>query len=374
MATNDPPVKRSELEALVEPISSAISELRDTVGQSLAEIPATAKAVEKVAKKVDLLDRAASEDRQAITNLIDDVRAVARTGELAADEPEDLDAAIAELEPPAYGLHEKMARILGLVDGIEKKGHAEVRKDGVVQYAYDYITESDLMAAVRPLLADAGIAVYYSDEILKIDTSARGAMLVHVRAELRLVDGESGEESSLTGEAIAVDYGDKAANKAKTNAVRYLLWKTFLVPSDVDPEQDSISFQADDEPPAEPAHSERVERKTPEPRPARPSQRRANLRKRIDDIAGEVDEIAKREPGSTIAAIADAVRAEYGVDLDTLSDDELVSVGAQARVFLETNRRVATAEPGVYPPGMPDFEIRTQIAAGDQWAAPETKS
>lgn len=109
-------------------------------------------------------------------------------------------------------------------------------------YKYDYIEESTLMEKIRPLLASEGVAVFYSDEIKDITGN-----LARVRVTLTLVDGESGEQFEMFAEGVGTDKGDKHVNKAKTAAMRYLLWKWFLVPSDIDPETENV--ERSDKPP-----------------------------------------------------------------------------------------------------------------------------
>src|SRR5258708_2559699 len=103
---------------------------------------------------------------------------------------------------------------------------AKEGQDSGGSYSYDYIEESTLMEKIRPLLAAEGVAVYYSDEILNIQGN-----LASVRVLLTLVDGESGDSFTMHADGVGTDYGDKHVSKAKTTAMRYLLWKWFLVPS-----------------------------------------------------------------------------------------------------------------------------------------------
>jgi ERF superfamily len=112
-------------------------------------------------------------------------------------------------------------------------------------YSYGYIEESTLMEKIRPLLAEHGVAVYYSDEIISITGN-----LAQVRVFLTLVDGDTGEEFQMHADGVGTDSGDKHVSKAKTTAMRYLLWKWFLVPSgDVDPESENV--QRERRPPRE---------------------------------------------------------------------------------------------------------------------------
>lgn len=107
-------------------------------------------------------------------------------------------------------------------------------------YSYAYIEESTLMEKIRPLLAEHGVAVFYSDEILNI-----AGNLAQVRVHLTLIDGDTGEQFAMYADGVGTDYGDKHVSKAKTTAMRYLLWKWFLVPSgDVDPEAENVNREA----------------------------------------------------------------------------------------------------------------------------------
>lgn len=128
------------------------------------------------------------------------------------------------------GLAAKIAAIqLEAEVGKLPQRHVEVKKDGQIQYTYDYIEESTLMAHIRPLLAQHGVACFYDDEILSLNGN-----VATVRTSLTLVDGDTGEERRMSTEGMSADRGDKMVNKAKTAAMRYLLWKWFLVPSSMD--------------------------------------------------------------------------------------------------------------------------------------------
>lgn len=133
------------------------------------------------------------------------------------------------------GLHSKIAHLQQTLEQVEKRGHADVSTSGGGSYSYDYILESDLMAAIRPKLGELGVAVYYSDEVVHREDN-----LVSVKVTLTLADGETGETFAMSAVGDGTDKGDKAANKAKTSAMRYLLWKWMLVPSDIDPEHESV--------------------------------------------------------------------------------------------------------------------------------------
>lgn len=142
------------------------------------------------------------------------------------------------------GLAAKIAAIqLKAEVGKLPQRHVEVKKDGNVQYTYDYIEESTLMEHIRPLLAEHGVACFYSDEILNLNGN-----VATVRTSLTLVDGDTGEERTMRTDGMAADRGDKMVNKAKTSAMRYLLWKWFLVPSSMDDPETEMTETSGKEP------------------------------------------------------------------------------------------------------------------------------
>jgi hypothetical protein len=141
--------------------------------------------------------------------------------------------------PDLRSLDERMAAVQAEIEDVPRRGHAEVTMRGDRgTYSYDYVTEADLMIGVRPLLAKHGVAFYYADEILSYaDGSA------HVRVTITLAAGS--ESRVFTVDGWGNDFGDKAANKAKTSALRYWLWKTFLQPNDEDDPEDENVATAD---------------------------------------------------------------------------------------------------------------------------------
>jgi hypothetical protein len=235
-------------------------------------------------------------------------------------------------------LDERMAAVQLELENVPRRGHAEVKKDGVLQYEYDYITEADLMKGVRPLLAKHGIATYYSDEIV---SNAGGMATVRVS----IVFAANGEQRIVTADGVGTDRGDKGPNKAKTAAVRYLLWKTFLQPSDEDPEQENVSQD-------EAERAARL-RESTAARRATPQATRGKLVERIGQLSLEADEIAGRTPGATLGAIPDLAKVAF--DLvepypNGASDQELVAIGTQLAQFVAAERARKESDPDAYSP------------------------
>lgn len=133
----------------------------------------------------------------------------------------------------------KLARILGEVGKVPKSGRNEFHK-------YDYVTENDLVYAVRDKLAAAGIFVFTSVESQAhelITSEGRGgeakqSLLTTVTTRHTFVDGESGEQFSVLSQGQGAEPGDKGGYKAITGAMKYFLYKCFMVPTGDDPESD----------------------------------------------------------------------------------------------------------------------------------------
>lgn len=129
----------------------------------------------------------------------------------------------------------KLAKILKEIGKVEKSGRNEFHK-------YDYVTENDLVYAVRAKLADAGIFVFTSTEAQHVEI-VKGAddkswALTTVSTRHTFIDGESGDEFSVMSQGQGSDNGDKGGYKAMTGAMKYFLYKCFMIPTGDDPEAD----------------------------------------------------------------------------------------------------------------------------------------
>lgn len=239
------------------------------------------------------------------------------------------------------GLAWKLAKIQGEMEDVARAGHAEVRKNGEVQYTYDYILEADLMKAVRPLLAKRGVAVFYADEIIQAPSEHdRGTI---VRVTMTLVDGETLQERELRADGYAIDYGDKGANKAKTSAVRYILWKTFLQPSDEDPEQETQDRET-----AAQRHAADAARAGATRRRSGPD--KGQLIQRINQLTVELDEVQGKKAGKNLEEIGDRVQIDHGKPIPELEPDQLVAIGKALSEHLTAERARAETDGTSYVP------------------------
>lgn len=129
----------------------------------------------------------------------------------------------------------KLAKILGEVGKVPKTGYNSFHK-------YNYVTENDLVYAVRDKLAAEGVFVFTSveEQHSEIITAADGkqSLLTKVVTLHTFVDGETGETFSVKSQGQGSDNGDKGGYKAITGAMKYFLYKCFMIPTGDDPEGD----------------------------------------------------------------------------------------------------------------------------------------
>jgi hypothetical protein len=130
-------------------------------------------------------------------------------------------------------LHAKMADAQQAIGSMKPDGHANITTKSGGSYSYDYLTEGALMAAVKKELAAQGVAIYVSCEKQWEEAGATRTELL-----VTFADAESNETFSVKGQGAGTDMGDKGVYKAQTGALRYVLWKTFLIPSGDEPDAD----------------------------------------------------------------------------------------------------------------------------------------
>lgn len=241
-------------------------------------------------------------------------------------------------------LDERMAAVQAELEDVPRRGHAEV----VTQrgsYEYDYILEADLMSGIRPLLAKHGIAVYYSDRLLSF---ADGLATVEVELRYRA----NGEEIVTQATAIGTDKGDKAANKAKTAGVRYLLWKTFLQPSDEDAEQENVSAEDAAKSHADRARRHQLAQGTSTKRTQEDSGSKGRLIQRVNELAVELDEVQGRNPGAALTKLLEALDDRTLGDLEA---NELVALGKALAEHVKSEQAAREADGLAYDPT--DFDL-----------------
>lgn len=125
-------------------------------------------------------------------------------------------------------IHQKVFEVMKEVSQVEKKGFNEYHK-------YNYMQESDIIAALRPSLVKHGILLLSS-----IDESTRVDELTTITMTMTLVNVDNPKETLVSKwKAEGSDKGDKGLNKAITAAKKFFLINTFLLEANNDAEADT---------------------------------------------------------------------------------------------------------------------------------------
>lgn len=124
-------------------------------------------------------------------------------------------------------IYQKLAMITGEIGVMEKGGRNQEQR-------YDFIEYAAIAGRIRTLFSKHGVIIVpkvKSQQRLEI-TSKHGARGIHaiVTMEFDIVNADQPDDRfTVTWEAEAADYGDKATNKAITAALKYYIMRQFNI-------------------------------------------------------------------------------------------------------------------------------------------------
>lgn len=133
-------------------------------------------------------------------------------------------------------------KLLQVIESIDGK----VAKSGYNAYSkYKYVTESDLIDAIRPALIKHGLMVTtsvesYNETAATEDDDNRYASLT---LEHTIIDVDTGDFIKVKSVGTGADRLDKSIYKSYTGAFKYFILKNFLLSGDDDPENEGGSDQ-----------------------------------------------------------------------------------------------------------------------------------
>jgi hypothetical protein len=141
------------------------------------------------------------------------------------------------------GIAAKMVKALAAIDAVEKKGRNQAQ-------SYAYVRATDVANEVRRALHESGIAFTYQVlterfwETERLDKSSGKPIGMNYFCSLHVqgtfTDEVTGQSLSSSSIGWGADSQDKAPYKAMTGALKYLLRTTFLIPDELDPENDAM--------------------------------------------------------------------------------------------------------------------------------------
>lgn len=136
-------------------------------------------------------------------------------------------------------LAQKLLDIQADVDRLKKDGHNKFHN-------YDYVTEANVVDAVRNLFVTHGVMVVPSVEhswqetrTIQTDKGEKHDTHSHVKMKYTLIDTASGETMEVFWMGEGQDSLDKGYYKAYTGSQKYFIMKTFMIPTGDDPESDN---------------------------------------------------------------------------------------------------------------------------------------
>lgn len=146
---------------------------------------------------------------------------------------------LSEPPPNHKSLVSKLAEVMAAVSYLQKTGTNSKQN-------YKYAREADVVAAIRPELAKRNIFIFPNVidvkrtkiERLDFDKSLKFSWATDVLVEWTFVDGDSGEERKCIIPGCSESPGDKGVYVCMTGSEKYLLMKSFLLPTGDDPESD----------------------------------------------------------------------------------------------------------------------------------------
>ncbi len=137
---------------------------------------------------------------------------------------------------PGSALGSAVLAVMSAVRYVQRGGEMRAGRGG----GYRYLTERDLISAIRPAMINAGIVLLpVGVDAVTVEAGTARSGAVQWRTEgtwtWRLLHAESGESMDVRAVGLAVDGGDKGANQAQTHAYKNLLRGLFLVESGDEP-------------------------------------------------------------------------------------------------------------------------------------------
>lgn len=126
-------------------------------------------------------------------------------------------------------LHEKIIEIMNAVQYVQKDGKVEF---GVTKYKY--ASESKITAVIREQLIRQKVTILPFGE----PDYRKNGNLTELVLKYKITNADDPEDYIIVpGIGQGADSQDKGAGKAQTNAYKYMLLRTFAIPTGDDPDQ-----------------------------------------------------------------------------------------------------------------------------------------
>lgn len=128
-------------------------------------------------------------------------------------------------------IYKKILAVQAAVGRVAKTGFNSFHK-------YYYVTEADLMDALRPALIEQGLVIIMTGMEAETGFCTDGKRWAKAKLHYLIADADGKEQITTSTEGYAEDSFDKAIYKAETGAAKYLYYKLFMVSTGDDPERE----------------------------------------------------------------------------------------------------------------------------------------
>ena len=127
--------------------------------------------------------------------------------------------------------------IVSVIKALSTQGIGKDKKAQAGGSAYMFRGIDDVYNALAPLLAQSGLVILprMMERTVTERSSAKGNAIfyVTVTAEFDFIASADGSKHTVTTYGEAMDYGDKATNKAMSTAYKYACFQVFCIPTEV---------------------------------------------------------------------------------------------------------------------------------------------
>ena len=132
-----------------------------------------------------------------------------------------------EKEPTKLNLYQKISAVMNEIDYLQKDDKISFNKTN-----YKAISEEKVTSTVRAALIKYGLVILPIEQ----EHSREGTLSI-VNTKYKIVDTDTGQHEIIVSSGTGVDTQDKGVGKAMTYSYKYLLLRTFAIPTGEDPDK-----------------------------------------------------------------------------------------------------------------------------------------
>lgn len=124
-------------------------------------------------------------------------------------------------------LYQRIAQVMKDVEYLSKDGHVKFG-----QQDYKAISEEKVTSTLRESLIKNGLVIIPFEQ-----TASKNGNISSVNTKYKIIDIDSGQYEVLASSGEGADTQDKGVGKAMTYAYKYMLLRTFAIPTGEDPDK-----------------------------------------------------------------------------------------------------------------------------------------